>query len=386
MDRAVGRRRTPSSPSRSEQKGPKKFFRSATPGAWQRNMSHGRREPSRRSWGKTCELGYPVGDDPVDSEQISEGGRPSSPLDGPDSADTTSETEDGKPAPGPSVYGPGTARGDIVSAAIRRHGEGRDYSDLGRLLQKRGSPASRRDRKVAITFDDGPVLQTHRVLATLRRFGARATFFPRRLQDGWAPRAHQAAPERRPRGRQSLPWALRVSHDEDVAACSARIRHLGGSPPALFRPPFGAVDRPGAEAAIEDGMQVILWSVDSKDGIPPWQGISAEEITRNVLDHLAPGAIVLLHDGLPWSRAADSRRQARGHSGGGIRICDGERVARRFERPAGHRTPPGTGSTVAPPPPEAPHASSGGPRFRSTGCERLGTERGLRRNRLIGST
>ena len=84
------------------------------------------------------------------------------------------------------------------------------------------------------------------------------------------------------------------------------IEHVAGARPKLFRPPFGAVDRPGAEAAIEDGMRVILWSVDSEDGIPPWKGISAEEITSNVLDHISPGAVVLLHDGLPWSRAADA--------------------------------------------------------------------------------
>ena len=91
-----------------------------------------------------------------------------------------------------------------------------------------------------------------------------------------------------------------------MAACSALIEHLSVAPPKLFRPPFGAIDSPSADAAIEDGMQVILWNVDSEDGIPPWEGISAEEITSNVMDNIVPGSIVLLHDGLPWSRAADA--------------------------------------------------------------------------------
>ena len=239
---------------------------------------------------KLRELGYPVTDGASDG-----GGEGRS----------ASEAEGGSPA-GSVASGQGKPRGDVVSDMIRKRGEGRDYSDLGRLVQKRGSPASRRDRMVALTFDDGPVLQTHRVLDTLERYGARATFF----LVGYKMDGHRGLIERlldggHEIGNHSLGHFAYPPHD-DLAACSAMIEHLSGGRPKLFRPPFGAIDRPGAEAAIEDGMRVILWSVDSEDGIPPWQGISAEEITRNVLDHVVPGAVVLLHDGLPWSRAADA--------------------------------------------------------------------------------
>jgi peptidoglycan/xylan/chitin deacetylase (PgdA/CDA1 family) len=159
---------------------------------------------------------------------------------------------------------------------------------------------------VALTFDDGPVLQTHRVLDPLERYGARATFF----LVGYKMDGHRGLIERllsggHEIGNHSLAHFAYPPRD-DLAACSAMIEHLSGGRPKLFRPPFGAIDRPGAEAAIEDGMRVILWNVDSEDGIPPWQGISAEEITRNVLDQIVPGAVVLLHDGLPWSRAPDA--------------------------------------------------------------------------------
>ena len=45
---------------------------------------------------------------------------------------------------------------------------------------------------VALTFDDGPVLQTHRVLDTLARHDARATFF----LVGYKMDGHQALIER----------------------------------------------------------------------------------------------------------------------------------------------------------------------------------------------
>jgi peptidoglycan/xylan/chitin deacetylase (PgdA/CDA1 family) len=269
-----------------EQKGPKKFFRSATPGAWKGNMTD---EEAATLDGimaeKLRELGYPVGDD-----QPPAGG----------------EGGDGSEAPGVGDLGRSRPTGGVVAAAIQRHGEGRDYTDLGQLVQRRGSPASRRDRKVALTFDDGPVLQTHRVLDTLERHGARGTFF----LVGYKMDGHERLVQRLLSGGHEIGnhshGHYAFPERDDLAACTALLEHVTGSRPRFFRPPFGAIDRPGAEAAIEDGMQVILWSVDSEDGIPPWKGISAEEITRNVLENVTPGAVVLLHDGLPWSRAADA--------------------------------------------------------------------------------
>jgi peptidoglycan-N-acetylglucosamine deacetylase len=271
-----------------EQKGPKKFYRSATPGAWRKNLTEEEAGTLESVMGdKLRELGYPVADS------------------SPDGDGQASEAEGSSPA-GPGASGRRRPGGDVVSAVIRQRGEGRDYSDVPRLVQKRGSPASRRDRMVALTFDDGPVLQTHRVLDTLERHSARGTFF----LVGYKMDGHRGLIQRLQSGGHEIG---NHSHGhyafpprDDLAACSALIEHLSGARPKLFRPPFGAIDRPGAEGAIEDGMQVILWSVDSEDGIPPWQGISAEEITSNVLDHVTPGAVVLLHDGLPWSRAADA--------------------------------------------------------------------------------
>ena len=294
-----------------EQKGPSKFFRSATPGAWRQNLTDEEAATLESVMGdKLRELGYPIDD------AAAGGGDPPTP-------DGDPPTGEGHDAPAAGDAGAGEAptpsspwsaptstqqrrRGDVLSAFITRQGAGRDFSNLGRLIDRRGSAASRRDRKIALTFDDGPVLQTHRVLDTLERHGVRATFFlVGRKFDGHERLIQRILSEGHEIGNHSY------GHDpfperDDLAACTAAIEHVAGVRPSLFRPPFGAVDRPGAEGAIEDGMRVIMWSVDSEDGIPPWKGISAEEITSNVVDHISPGAVVLLHDGLPWSRAADA--------------------------------------------------------------------------------
>jgi peptidoglycan/xylan/chitin deacetylase (PgdA/CDA1 family) len=371
-----------------EQKGPKKFYRSATPGAWKGNMTDEEAATLESVMGdKLRELGYPVADGPSDT-----GTGHSDDPPGPGvvkQGDEASQDEGASPAPGVGPLG----RGSVVAAAIQRHGEGRDYSDLGALINRRGSPASRRDRKVALTFDDGPVLQTHRVLDTLERYGARGTFF----LVGYKMDGHERLMQRLLSGGHEIGnhshGHYAFPERDDLAACTALLEHVTGSRPRFFRPPFGAIDRPGAEAAIEDGMRVILWSVDSEDGIPPWKGISAEEITRNVLDHVTPGAVVLLHDGLPWSRAADALPEViEGLYGEGYRLVTlsellanpaprrsspTRRVLRRLQRRLGMRAGSVQAATIPTADPNAngspPHESREEPGDREHLVELLGT-------------
>src|SRR3954454_7607758 len=264
-----------------EHKGPAKFFRSASPGAWRQNMSEGEAAILQEVMGpKLRELDYPT-------EEVS--------LAPTDDAGSNGES-----------HLPDQPTGDVLSTTVNRAGEGRDYTNLIRLVDRRGSAASRRERKGALTFDDGPVLQTYGVLDTLERQGARGTFFlVGRKIDGHEDLVRRLIAGGHEIGNHSYGHAPFPPLD-DIAACTAVLEHVTGAKPKLFRPPFGAVDTPGAEAMHEDGMRVILWSVDSEDAIPPWTGISAEAITQNVVENIAPGTIVLLHDGLPWSRAADA--------------------------------------------------------------------------------
>jgi peptidoglycan/xylan/chitin deacetylase (PgdA/CDA1 family) len=288
-----------------ENKGPTKFFRSASPGAWRDNMTGEEAAILHEVMGdKLREFGYPTDDLP-------------NPVGGAAAADEDAEEdppENAAPEIDPDSVGDSNGEipsesarpGNVLFTTVNRAGRGRDYTNLIRLVNRRGSVASRRDRKVALTFDDGPVLQTYRVIDTLERYGARGTFFlVGRKVDGQEEIVHRLLAGGHEIGNHSYGHSPFPTTD-DVAACTAVIQHVTGERPKLFRPPFGAVDTPGAESAIEQGMRVILWSVDSADALPPWEGIRAEEVTGNVLDLVGPGAIVLMHDGLPWSRAADA--------------------------------------------------------------------------------
>jgi peptidoglycan/xylan/chitin deacetylase (PgdA/CDA1 family) len=78
----------------------------------------------------------------------------------------------------------------------------------------------------------------------------------------------------------------------DISACNDKIEAVTGIRPALFRCPYGEYDDHVIKAVNSLGMTAVQWDVDSLD----WKGISADQITRRVLDRVQPGSIVLFHN------------------------------------------------------------------------------------------
>jgi peptidoglycan/xylan/chitin deacetylase (PgdA/CDA1 family) len=159
--------------------------------------------------------------------------------------------------------------------------------------------AGRRGREIALTFDDGPGPYTLRVLRTLRRLRAPATFFQLGATEHYftdAERAELRDPlfvigdhtQRHRRLDRLSPADQRAEIDQQAAV----LRAAGVPSPTLFRPPFGAYDAATLALLRERRMTMVLWSVDSEDYLRP--GVDA--IVARVLAGARPGAIVLLHD------------------------------------------------------------------------------------------
>jgi peptidoglycan-N-acetylglucosamine deacetylase len=165
-----------------------------------------------------------------------------------------------------------------------------------RTLIRRGS---RREREVALTFDDGPSPYTRTILSILHRARVAATFFPVGYSlDRW-PRSLAAEPRaghvvadhtvnHPPLARLSFRQQL-----HEIRGEAKRLRRHGLPPVRLLRPPYGSYDRRTLTIARRLHMLVVLWSVDSEDYTRPGRGA----IVRNVLAGAKPGAIVLMHDG-----------------------------------------------------------------------------------------
>jgi peptidoglycan/xylan/chitin deacetylase (PgdA/CDA1 family) len=188
--------------------------------------------------------------------------------------------------PGVEVTVRGTISGKVASSAFRATG-----------------PA-RVPHAVALTFDDGPWPgQTQRILAILRRFHAPATFFVIGEQAAAHPRL--IAAERRTPGvlvedhswthpltppfGEQRPAVVRFQIEHTLQTLSADGLHA-----TLFRPPGGGWSDRVVTIASSLGLRVVLWSVDPRD----WAaGATAKGIARNVLTHVHPGSIVIMHDG-----------------------------------------------------------------------------------------
>jgi peptidoglycan/xylan/chitin deacetylase (PgdA/CDA1 family) len=157
---------------------------------------------------------------------------------------------------------------------------------------------------VALTFDDGPWPgQTMQILAILRRFRARATFFTVGNLAEHLPRIIQAEASQRGVLVEDHSWShpLTPPFGEQrpgvVRAQIGRARSTlisEGVTPTLFRPPGGGWSDHVVAIASSLGCRVVLWSVDPRDWAP---GATAKGITRSVLRAVHPGSIVLMHDG-----------------------------------------------------------------------------------------
>jgi peptidoglycan/xylan/chitin deacetylase (PgdA/CDA1 family) len=133
---------------------------------------------------------------------------------------------------------------------------------------------------VALTFDDGPGPQTPDILDLFRQHGGHGnhTF--------------------------SHPHAMDATDDE-LAHDIARCQRLLGHAPVLFRPPYGE-DALRCSRIAEARMlpTTVLWSVDPSD----WLERDHQAIANVILDGLAPGAIIDLHDCWPRHTSTEADR------------------------------------------------------------------------------
>jgi peptidoglycan-N-acetylglucosamine deacetylase len=171
---------------------------------------------------------------------------------------------------------------------------------LGPNLIRLPAAASAR-REIALTIDDGPDPEiTPRVLDQLDAAGAKASFFC----IGHRSRAHPAlCREIVARGHRienhgdSHSWAFSTfgmaRMRADIAAAQATLADLTGQAPRFFRPTAG-LRNPLLDPVLAGlNLQLATWTrrpYDTRNGNP-------QPVTRRLTDRLAPGDILLLHDG-----------------------------------------------------------------------------------------
>ena len=165
----------------------------------------------------------------------------------------------------------------------------------------------KRNKTIALSFDDGPAADTPAILDTLERFDARATFFVLgahiRGRENLLERMDAGGFEignhtfRHPR-LSSLPDPAVV---DEIMDTTREISRVVADPSILMRPPYGDWGPQLPKTARDLGLVPVLWTLSTHD----YDGKSAAEIETLVLDAIGAGDIVLMHDGSP---VGESRR------------------------------------------------------------------------------
>lgn len=159
------------------------------------------------------------------------------------------------------------------------------------------------EKCIALTFDDGPTSNTYGILKSLKKAGAKATFFAIGLQLRAHPEiARLVVSQGHELGGHSydhrkLQYLSRAELERDFSYVSKLMFEATGERPEIFRPPFGEYD----DLVQEVGQSpMILWSVDPKD----WLTRNPDETYERVIEDAKPGAIVVMHDTLASTRFA----------------------------------------------------------------------------------
>ncbi|QSO48263.1 polysaccharide deacetylase family protein [Alicyclobacillus mengziensis] len=156
----------------------------------------------------------------------------------------------------------------------------------------------RKRRQIALTFDDGPDnTWTPEILSVLSHFNVKATFncvgqqvyyypevFHRIIQDGHIVENHS----------WDHPNFTKIPLSEarsQIERTSSLMEQIVAIRPALFRPPYGAINQDVIKLVLSLRNRILYWDVDSLD----WEGLTGKQVAANVLAHARAGSIVLMH-------------------------------------------------------------------------------------------
>jgi peptidoglycan/xylan/chitin deacetylase (PgdA/CDA1 family) len=151
---------------------------------------------------------------------------------------------------------------------------------------------------IALTFDDGPGRQAGRLLDTLKKQKAKATFFLEGQYVKARPQfVRRMAKEGHELGNHSYDHPDFTKIDEDAIRAEITdtqefVHGITGTYPTALRPPFGLVDYRVEGIAAELGLPIVLWNTGSHD----WATRSKKAIYNEVLKGARRDSIVLLHD------------------------------------------------------------------------------------------
>jgi peptidoglycan/xylan/chitin deacetylase (PgdA/CDA1 family) len=210
------------------------------------------------------------------------------------------------------MIGPALAAGTLGLAAYGA------YAPNSRLFGRAIGRGRRDDRRLYLTFDDGPgPSATATVLETLAREGVPAAFFMvgdhvRRFPElarEVAGAGHEIGNHTQHHVKLHRLGPARIRRE--LADAHAAITETTGRAPRTFRAPHGYRNPFVAVATRRLAYTTFGWTFGVWDSARP----GTEAIRRRVRSRLTPGAVILLHDGDGYDPHGDRAQTAAALSG-----------------------------------------------------------------------
>ncbi|WP_297454097.1 polysaccharide deacetylase family protein [Persephonella sp.] len=149
---------------------------------------------------------------------------------------------------------------------------------------------------IALTFDDGPSENGYTLVPVLKKYKVPATFF-------WIANRIPKYEINRYNSELFIIGVHTYSHlnydkltEKEIlndVEKALDIFHENNLNPKYFRPAYGIVNQGIVKALRKNHLKGILWSIDSMD----WKYFENQQIIiQNVVNHLSPGSIILMHE------------------------------------------------------------------------------------------
>ncbi len=155
-------------------------------------------------------------------------------------------------------------------------------------------------KKIAITFDDGPnEIITPKILALLKKFNAKATFFcigknieanpilfKQIIEEGHVIGNHSYTHS------NNFGFFSKLAVIDEIMKTNKMSQSLISKEMKLFRPPFGVTNPSISKALKQTKHHVIGWNVRSLDTVIK----DENKIFKRITNQLKSGDVILLHD------------------------------------------------------------------------------------------
>jgi peptidoglycan/xylan/chitin deacetylase (PgdA/CDA1 family) len=156
-----------------------------------------------------------------------------------------------------------------------------------------------KEKKIVLTFDDGPNNCTEEILAVLEEENIQAVFFfIGNNACEYSDIVRKAVQSGHSVGVHTQNHLLKFSFSglkkvkKEVNDGIVTLEKIAGQKIRLFRPPFGVINPIIAKAIRDLDLQVIGWTIRSLDT----KTKNGEYLLKKILNRLSAGAIILLHD------------------------------------------------------------------------------------------